>query len=320
MGIWESSLVKKYHMYEKNLLVIGGSGFIGRWVVKEGLNRGYKVTVLSLKSLHNKSKISNVEYLKVDLSKRSIVKKYLSNKFYTHVINLGGYIDHSSFLEGGRETLDIHFGGLLNLIECLDWTLLESFIQIGSSDEYGDASAPQSEDSIIRPISSYSLAKSAASYFLQMLHRTENFPVVILRFFLVYGPGQDNSRFIPQVILGCLKNSTFDASQGKQLRDFCFITDVVEAIYLSLESSEVNGEIINIASGDAVTIRSVIQKINTIIGKGQPKYGEILYRKGENMKLYANINKAKKILDWQPKITLEDGLKETINYYNVESQ
>ena len=248
-------MVKNNYSSKKKLLVIGGSGFIGKWIVKEGLIRDYRVTVLSLKKLNNNFKIKNVTYLNIDLSDRSLVKEFLTSESYTHVVNLGGYIDHSSYLNGGREIIDVHFEGLLNVIEYINWKKLESFVQIGSSDEYGNSEAPQSESSCTKPISSYSLAKSAASSFLQMLHQTENFPVVILRLFLVYGPGQENSRFIPQVILGCLKNLSFGTSKGEQLRDFCFISDVVSAIFLSLESPVAKGEILNIASGNATTIK-----------------------------------------------------------------
>jgi nucleoside-diphosphate-sugar epimerase len=305
-------LVEESNSLLKNLLIVGGSGFIGKWVVLEGIKRGYDVTVISSKLVNKDHRVKNVEYLTADINCKSELKKNISYKKFTHVVNLGGYINHSQYLTGGRNTLDVHFNGLLNLTELLDWSLLKSFVQIGSSDEYGDSPAPQKENYCPKPISSYSIAKAAATMFLQMLHRTENFPVVILRFFLVYGPGQDQSRFLPQIILGCIKNSTFQTSQGLQLRDFCYISDAVKAIFLALESSDANGEIFNIASGNAVSIKSVIEKIIFLIGKGRPEFGTIGYRQGENMELYAEISKAKDMLKWEPKVDLEEGLVRTI--------
>ena len=206
----------------------------------------------------------------------------------------------------------MHFTGVINLIELLNQDTLKSFINIGSSDEYGDVNAPQSEIQRESPISPYSLGKVSATHFLQMLFRTEKFPVTILRLFLTYGPGQSSNRFIPQIISGCLKDISFPVSKGEQLRDFCFIDDVIRAIFLVFDSSKSAGEIINIASGKPVSIRYVIENIQNIIEGGYPEFGEIDYRSNENMHLYADVNKAKTLLNWQSKFTLNEGLLQTI--------
>ena len=125
---------------------------------------------------------------------------------------------------------------------------------------------PQNEASREQPISPYSLAKVAGSHFLQMLYRTENFPAVILRLFLTYGPGQNSFRFLPQIIHGCLKDDSFPASKGEQFRDFCYIDDTIGAIILALTLSGVDGEIINVATGEPITIRGMIEKVCRITG------------------------------------------------------
>ena len=134
--------------------------------------------------------------------------------------------------------IDAHFRGLQNILEVLPRSRLKRFVQIGSSDEYGDAAAPQHEKLREAPISPYSLAKVACTHFLQMLHRTENFPGVTLRLFLTYGPGQDSKRFLPQIIRGCLDDRAFPASEGEQIRDFCNVHDTVLADLESLECSK----------------------------------------------------------------------------------
>ena len=188
-------------------------------------------------------------------------------------------------------------------------------INLGSSDEYGDNLSPQVETFKDKPFTPYSFAKSASSLFLEMLYKNESFPCCTLRIFLTYGPHQDVNRFIPQIIIGCLKNESFPVSKGEQLRDFCFIDDVVEAIFLVFASSKSSGEIINIASGKPVSVRDVVEKIQNITKGGYPKFGEIEYRSNENMSLYADINKAKKFLNWNPKYSLEEGLKFTIDWF-----
>ena len=159
------------------------------------------------------------------------------------------------------------------------------------------------------------MAKTAASHFIQMLNRTEDFPGVVLRFFLVYGPGQDEKRFLPQIIKACLDNKKFKTSEGEQLRDFCYIEDVVKAIIVAATAREARGRIFNIGSGMPVAVKDVIRKVIKIAGGGKPLWGKVAYRKGENMGLYPDISQAKKILRWEPKTTLERGLTGTINWY-----
>ena len=184
----------------------------------------------------------------------------------------------TNYSEGGREHIEEHFTAIqkFNFRFVLD--KIYRFIQIGSSDEYGDAPAPQNEDLREAPISPYSLGKVAATHFLQMLNRTESFPVVILRLFLTYGPGQDQYRFLPQIIRGCLNDVKFPTSSGEQLRDFCFIEDIIKAIFLALEKEKAIGEVMNIASGEPISIYDMINNVKKLIGKGEPSFGEIPYR------------------------------------------
>ena len=228
------------------------------------------------------------------------------------MVNLGGYIDHTFFKEGGQKVIESHFSGLLNLIENLNRDHLQRFVQIGSSDEYGDQIAPQSEDVRESPISPYSSGKLFSTQLLQMLYRTEELPVVILRLFLVYGPGQNNKRFLPQIIEGCLLDSSFPASAGEQLRDFCYVDDISRGIIMSLKNDDVKGQVVNLASGKSISIREVVELVRNIVGHGNPEFGKIPYRVGENMALYADTTKAKKLLNWVPEINIEEGVRRTI--------
>jgi len=248
----------------------------------------------------------------------SLVKKYL-DKDFDYVVNLGGYINHKLFKDGGRNLIDKHFITIQNLVEVLPRNKLKRFVQIGSSDEYGNVPAPQFEELREQPISPYSLAKTASTHFLQMLYRTENFPAVTLRLFLTYGPGQDSGRFLPQIIRGCLDDAVFPTSAGEQLRDFCYVDDIVRGIFQALMLTVATGEVFNIASGEAVSIHAMIEKICALTDSGKPQYGKIPYRPGENMSLFASVSKAKKVLQWKPLISLEEGLTKTINSFVVDN-
>ena len=300
---------------EKNLLVVGGTGFIGRWVVCGGIKRGYQVSVLSRSLPDSKRIISGVEYLQADISNHVDVLKAVGSKHISHVVNLSGDISHVQYRNGGIDVVDAHLTGVLNLAHSLDWDFLECFVQIGSSDEYGSASAPQYEDLPCSSISSYSFSKIAATEFLKMLHRTEGFPAIIARPFLVYGPGQDKQRFLPQIISACLNDASFATSNGEQLRDFCYIDDIVNGVFSALESKDCYGEVFNLASGRPISIRSMIERVVGLVGGGKPQFGTIQFRVGESMELYANIEKAENRLNWSPRINLSEGLKKTIEFY-----
>lgn len=297
-----------------HLLVIGGTGFIGHHLLKSVQKKGWQMTSVSLNPPAEGRLVNGVRYLHFDLSKRDLVKKNLDEDL-DYVVNLGGYINHQLFREGGRDLIYTHFTTVQNLVEVLPRKKLKRFVQIGSSDEYGIAPAPQHENLREQPISPYSLAKVASNHFLQMMHLTENFPAVTLRLFLTYGPGQGTERFIPKIISGCLNDASFPTSAGKQLRDFCYVDDTVRAILQALTIPEVEGEVFNVASGAPVSIRAIIDKICTLTGYGNPQYGEVPYRIGENMALYANVEKAEKILKWKAAVNLDKGLRDTIDWF-----
>lgn len=298
------------------ILIVGGTGFIGRHLAERCLKHTQFVTCFSLTG-DRKALPVNMEFVHADISDKNQLQSALHDKSFDYVFNLSGYIDHTPYFKGGRKLIESHFLGLMNLIDCLDKESLKGFVQIGSSDEYGSALAPQKESMREKPISPYSLAKTATSHFIRMLSLTEGFPGVVLRFFLVYGPGQDDKRLLPYVIKCCLKDKEFNASLGEQLRDFCYVEDVVDAMIMAVLSSEAKGHIINIASGIPVFIRGVIEKVVEKTGGGRPLWGAVPYRQGENMRLYADISLAKSLLKWEPHTEIKSGLDKTIEYYKL---
>ena len=307
-------------MTPPRLLVVGGGGFIGRHIVYRGVELGWDVTRLGL-SLRQREpeSLPAVRDVTADITRGDALRKALDGASFEYVVNCGGYVDHTPLFGGGRGVLEAHFAGVLNLIETLDRDGLRSFVNLGSGDEYGNNPAPQAETQREAPISPYSLGKVAATHLLQMLHRTEDFPAITLRLFLTYGPGQDNRRFVPQVIEGCLAGRSFPTSKGEQLRDFCFIQDSVDAVFAALTRPAALGEVINVASGRPVSIRQMIETIQRRIGRGAARFGEIAYRPGENMELYADISKAGALLGWEPKVPLETGLDKTIEWIRNRS-
>ena len=300
---------------QENILIIGGTGFIGKHLSRQAKLNNLRVTVLSKNIL---DKINGVDYQKVNIENIEEVELFFKTRSFEYIINLSGYINHSLFFTNGMTVIKNHFEGLLNIVRCLNRTKLKHFIHIGSSDEYGNNKSPQKENIRESPISPYAFAKTSCSHFLQMLNQTEGFPVTILRLFLTYGPGQSFDRFLPFIIKQCILKNSFPVSEGKQLRDFCFISDIVNGILKTLSSKSTFGQIVNLASGRPVSVKEVILLVKKIIGTGRPDFGTINYRVGENMSLYANVSKANKLLHWKPSISLEDGIIKTIKSYKKE--
>jgi nucleoside-diphosphate-sugar epimerase len=296
----------------KKILITGATGFIGYHLAKYCLKLNWSVTSISTKKPIKTRKLKNVKYLICDLYNKNELNKKLSLDF-DYVVNLAGYVDHSN----RDRTIKSHYIGCKNLSTILLNTKIKKFIQVGSSIEYGKIRSPQLENknNKQRTFSAYGEAKLKSTKFLLNLSEKFNFPVTIIRLYLVYGPYQDINRVIPITILNSLKNKKFNCSLGTQLRDFTYIDDVIIGIIKILKSNKSSGEIFNIGTGKPVQIKQVIKKICKIIGKGKPIFGKINFRSDEIVKLYPNINKIQKVINWNPKIKLNNGLSKTINYY-----
>ncbi len=297
----------------ETLLVVGGNGFIGQNFIKKAIEKKFKVINFSLKK--SKIKNKNIKNIKVDISKYDKLNKVKINSKIDHVINLSGMIDHSAKIDKGIQLVENNFIGTLNLIKFVKNRKIKTFINIGSSDEYGNSKAPQNERQIENPLTYYSLSKNITNNFLKMINLKNKFPIIILRFFLVYGPTQNNQRLVPFVINSCLKNKKFYLTSGYQKRDFLFIDDAVESIFLAINNKKAIGKIINVSSGNPVSVRSIVNLILKKIQKGEPIFNSINSLKYENKSLYGNISRAKSILKWRPKFTLDDGLDITISFY-----
>ena len=299
-------------MSKLKILITGGTGFIGYHLAKKCLSLNWSVTSLSTKKPSQNRKLGKVKYKICDISNKKKLNNIL-NLDYDYVVNLAGYVDHSHKLN----TMKSHYDGCRNLSSFFLKSKIKKFIQIGSSIEYGKIRSPQLENikNEQKTFSVYGNAKLLSTKFLLDLKKRFDFPVVIIRLYLVYGPNQGINRVIPITISNAMRDKEFDCSDGTQLRDFLYIDDAISAIIKTLKNKEIAGEIINIGSGKPSKIKSIIIKICKIVGSGKPNFGKIKFRKDEIRCLYPSIFKAKKIINWKPRIDLNLGLKKTINYY-----
>lgn len=300
----------------KRILITGGTGFIGYHLAKKCLKLNWSVTSLSTKKPKKIRKLKKVKYIFSDITKKKLLKKKLKIN-YDYVVNLAGYVDHSHKVK----TIRSHFNGCKNISSLFINSKIEKFIQVGSSIEYGKIKSPQKENEFSKNkiLSNYGEAKLLSTKFLLNLNKKFNFPVVIVRLYLVYGPYQDPNRVVPYTILNSINGKKFNCSDGKQFRDFLYIDDLINGIIKILKKEKISGEIINIGYGKPQIVKNIILKISKLINFGKPKFGNIPLRKDEIFKLYPKISKAKKLLKWRPKTNIDIGLNKTINFYKKNS-
>lgn len=297
------------------ILVSGGSGFIGKNLISELISKGNEITSISKerKTIQNPSK--NIDFVFHDLTKpmnKNMIKK-LSNIDY--VINCSGYVDHLDFENNGKNIFYNHFESVYTLSNLAIEIGVKSFIHLGSSDEYGINKSPLKESTRESPESPYALGKLSSTHYLQQCFRKGKLNTVILRPFLLFGEGQSKNRFLPYLIDNCIKDRKFKVSKGEQIRDYLYIKDFNRALINSINNKKAYGEVINIASGIPISIKEIITIVQEITGKGEPIFGGVDYRRGESMELYADINKARKILNWEPKYKFSNTLKKVISWY-----
>ena len=300
---------------KKKILIIGGTGFLGYHLAKKCLLKKWDVTSVSTNIPQKKRFLVKVKYLILDITKKKLILKKIKSN-YDFVVNFGGYVNHNEKLK----TYKSHYIGCKNLADIFKDSKIKLFIQIGSSVEYGNLKSPQKEDSktnVNKLKSTYGKAKLMATNYLLKLNKKHNFPCTILRLYLVYGPYQDKNRLIPHTLNECLNDNLFDCSAGKQYRDFLFVDDLMTAIFKCFYNKQSIGEIMNIGTGKPHNIKKVILFIRNNIKLGNPVFGKIPLRKDEILRLYPDISKVKKILNWKPYTLLHKGIKTITRHYGI---
>lgn len=278
------------------LFLIGGSGFIGKNLVR-CLHEKYAISVYD--KYVDKEYFSNypdVETTLIGLDKERIAEVVETPDY---IINLASIVTAERDLSLFDSMIASNLKVLLNLYERFrDDSRLKLFIQFGSSEEYGSEGSPFEETMREEPNSPYALVKQLTTNTAMMLHKNYSFPIAVVRPGNLFGPLQGKTKFIPYVIDQLKANESLNVTPCEQKRDFIFADDFAWVIgELLVHSSKVVGEIINVSSGESISLKAIIEHCKKEIGSiSTVNYGAIPYRENEMMDLRCSIAKLESIV------------------------
>jgi UDP-glucuronate 4-epimerase len=312
-----------------NILVTGGAGFIGSHVAERLAGLGHNIVIIDdFNDYYNpKNKRNNLKNLagnkNVKIIERSICdEKLLSSLFEENKFDI---VVHFAARAGVRASIEdpvlyekVNVGGTYLVYEMMRRHSVKNIIFASSSSVYGEQDkVPFSEnDSVSRPISPYAATKKAGEEIAFTYFHLYNINSVCLRFFTVYGergrPDMAPWKFVENILLD---KSIQQYGNGSSLRDYTYISDIVDGILSAIDKvSDLGYEIINLGNGKPIALSEFIKIIEKITGKKAniQKIGE---QQGDVKQTHADISKAKKLLGYEPKVGAEEGLARFVEWY-----
>lgn len=295
------------------LYIIGGSGFIGKNMVRCYYGR-YKILVVDKYiDADYFEQYPEVETLQLDLSEDLIPASYTTPDF---IINLASIVTAERDLGLFDGMIQSNLRVLLRLYERFqNDTQLKLFVQFGSSEEYGAEGSPFSENMQEHPNSPYALVKQLTTNTALMLQQNFGFPAMVVRPGNLFGPLQHPSKFIPYVLNTLHRNETLNVTPCEQKRDFIYADDFAELIALVLQKFAIFvGEVVNVSSGESIALKTIIEHCKVQIASTSTiNYGAIPYRENEVMDLKCDVTKLEQLTGTKIQLNIKDRLNELIN-------
>lgn len=309
----------------KKVLITGCAGFIGSHLVDKLLNSNWRVVGvdnfndyydpnIKERNLIGALKNQNFKLYRADVFDFEKMKLIFAREKPDVVVHLAARAGVRPSLDNPILYSEVNKVGTLNLLKLSVDFKISKFVFASSSSVYGNSNLiPFVEnDPCSEIISPYGASKRAAEIFIETFSKAYGLKAVVLRLFTVYGP-RGRPDMAPALFTSAVMNGTTinQFGNGKTFRDYTFIEDIVDGIEKSVEK-DLNFEIINLGNNNPVSLLTFISILETVLGK-RAKIIKLPLRLGDVKKTWANIEKAKKLLEWQPKVSVDKGLEKYIS-------
>ncbi len=306
----------------EKVLLTGASGFIGQHMLPELMKSGYEIHKLLLPPSSSSSKKTTDNTYYADIKDYAEVNKLVKKISPDYVIHLAGASSVARSYNNYNSTMEVNYSATVNLAEaCRGVENFKQFIFAGSSEEYGAAlkNARQkiTEATPLNPESPYALSKVNADMHLQYMGTVYGFPYTIIRSFNTYGRENSNSFFIEKTISNMLsKEQNINLGDPSLIRDWLYIDDHVSGYMQILGNQKAIRQVIQLSTGKGHSIKETAEIIAEMTGyKGNISWNAIPKRPFEASIMIGDNSKAKKLLGWEPKYDLRDGLEKTISFW-----
>ena len=310
---------------KKSALVTGAGGFIGSHLTEHLVELGANVKAFVRYNSRNdwgmlellpEEKLSQIEVITGDLKDADAVRH--ATKDVDIIFHLGSLIAIPYSYIHPRETIETNILGALNVLTAAKENNVEKVIHTSTSEVYGTARyVPIDENHPLQGQSPYSASKIGADKIAESFYRSFNLPVAIIRPFNTYGPRQSARAVIPTIITQALAKEKIFLGSLHPTRDYTYVKDVVEGFIKVAESPKSVGEVINIGSNFEISIGDLANKIISLIGKNAEIVTDpvrVRPQDSEVERLWCDNTKAKRLLGWEPKTSLDEGIKKTIDW------
>lgn len=298
----------------KNVLVVGGSGFIGK-NLSVYLSNYFNVSVLDrLIDEEYFAKFSRINCIRCDLNNEIDL---IEDKYH-YIINLVSIVTAERDLYLFSHLYESNVKVLLDLYHKVNrFKTLELFVQFGSAEEYGAIESPFKESTREEPNSPYALIKQLTTNLALMLHSNYAFPSMVVRPGNLFGPYQNNTKFIPYLINELLNDREVKVTPCEHYRDFIYVDDFSYLVKeVLIKSERFKGEIVNISSGQSYKLKSIIEYcISKLNSKSKVLFGYYPYRENESMDLKCSISKLESLLDQKIELDFYRKLEEYIKTF-----
>jgi nucleoside-diphosphate-sugar epimerase len=304
-------------------LVTGGAGFIGSHLTEELVRRGHQVRVadnLSTGKRSNLDHVPGVDFLEGDLADLDFAHRAVRGCDY--VLHEAAIPSVPRSVKDPISSNRANVDGTLNVLVASRDAGVKRLVFAASSSAYGNTpTLPKHEDMPSSPLSPYALQKVVGEQYLQMFTRLYGLETVSIRYFNVFGPRQDPSSPYSGVI------SVFASAlienrpptiygDGEQTRDFTYVANVVDGVLRACDAPGASGEVINVATGGRISLNQLFRTMRDLVGGSvEPIYEP--ERAGDVRDSQADITKARTILNYEPTVSFEEGLRRTVEWYRT---